>query len=439
MLPEREQQEDLWPKSQQLQWSPATGQQVLLPPQREQIAPLPLQKPEKRKKQKQGKPRKKRLRRLLIITSILTIIGVLLCTQANGPFGAQLADVMRTVLGPTVTAQVESWFLGVSDTVHQVQYQLGGQQVSPPWQLAPAHSAKPSPSPVAGLRPMSLTSFKPFISPALGGEGVWITDGLPAPTAHLPPLVAKAFVRPDPSRPYAIVTLLQFDTRFLALHLVAGTTEPGGPRGINGPGAIAAGDLKNNLLFAAFNGGFKYADGQYGMAVNGKVYVPAQNGAATIAVTREGRLILGTWGVDPLLNSNNHDLVSWRQNASLLINNGTVSSLASDGAAWGGTILNQTYTWRSGIGITASGTLLYAAGSSLSALTLGQALRAAGAVMAMQTDINPFWVRAFLYDHPSTNGLQITKLNPGMQGTGNEYLDGTERDFFYLTRVIPTK
>jgi hypothetical protein len=58
--------------------------------------------------------------------------------------------------------------------------------------------------------------------------------------------------------------------------------------------------------------------------------------------------------------------------------------------------------------------------------------------MAMQTDINPFWVRAFLYNRDSHGVLNITMLNPGMQGSGNDYLNGTERDFFYLTRTMPS-
>ena len=57
--------------------------------------------------------------------------------------------------------------------------------------------------------------------------------------------------------------------------------------------------------------------------------------------------------------------------------------------------------------------------------------------MAMQTDINPFWVRAFVYYRSASGSLQITKLNAGMQGNGNEYVYGTQRDFFYLTRVPP--
>ena len=428
------------PSPRQFQWSPVQSQPVTMPPPQFQPLPLPPQeiKPlSKKQKQikvgrKSPRPRRKKLRRVLVIISILTIMSTVLCTQANGQFGAQLADVMRAVLGPTVTAQIESFFLGVSDTVHQVQYQVGGQHVDPPWTVSRTY--KPGSSGGSQVT-MPLVPLKPFISPPLSGEGAWVTDGLPPSTNNLPPLVAKTFIRPDPARPYAIVTLLQFDTRFLALHMVAGTYEPGGPRGIDGPGKIPAGDLKT--LFAAFNGGFKYADGQYGMDVNGTIYVPPQNGAATIAVTKEGQVILGAWGKDPRLNSGNTDLASWRQNASLLIDNNVVSSLANDGAAWGGTILNQAYTWRSGIGLTSSGSLIYAAGDSLSALTLGRALQAAGAVMAMQTDINPFWVRAFLYNRDASGSLQITKLNPGMQGSGNEYLYGTERDFFYITRILP--
>jgi hypothetical protein len=33
--------------------------------------------------------------------------------------------------------------------------------------------------------------------------------------------------------------------------------------------------------------------------------------------------------------------------------------------------------------------------------------------------------------------LTITKLNPQMQGTGYEYLNVDQRDFFYLTRYAP--
>jgi hypothetical protein len=224
--------------------------------------------------------------------------------------------------------------------------------------------------------------------------------------------------------------------------MVAGTTQPGGPRGVYGPGVIPASDQKGNALLAAFNGGFMYADGQYGMKVNGITYAPPQAGGATVAVTKEGQIIMGAWGIDQRLNSGNTDLVAWRQNVFLLIDHGVINPLTQNGALWGLTVLNQpwAYTWRSGIGITARGTYIYAEGNLLSAQTLAGALHAAGAVMAMQTDINHLWVRGFLYNRGRNGALQILKLDPTMYGTGSEYLTSTFRDFFYLTRfafVLP--
>ncbi len=232
--------------------------------------------------------------------------------------------------------------------------------------------------------------------------------------------------------------MLQFDLRYLALHVVAGTSEPGGSLGHDGPGVIPEGVQQSGQLFAAFNGGFKYADGHYGMMTDGKVYVPPQNGAATIAITNKGQVLLDAWGRNPALSLSNKNLVAWRQNAALLIDNGQLNPLTNDGAAWGGVWLNKAATWRSALGVTANGTLLYAAGDSLTAATMGKALQAAGAVMAMQTDINPEWVRAFLYQRDDSGAWQIIKLHPGMQGTGKEYLQHDDRDFFYITRTFPS-
>ena len=395
-------------------------------------------------------PRKRKRGRRWVVGMVMVItILAMVFTQANGQGGALAADTLRALLGPTATAQIESWYLGLSDTAHRLQYQASGQQVKAPWTVRatprpslPSQGASSTPTPHTAppaFTPMTLASLHPLVTPALAGEGVWSIQQMSLPTTHIAsqPLSAKAFLRPDPIRPYAVVTLLAFDTRLMLLHIVAGTYEPGGPRGVPGPGVIPVADQKGNALLAAFNGGFKYADGQYGLQVHGTVYVPPQPNAATLAITKEGQIIMGAWGADPRLNSGNTDLAAWRQNASLLINHGVINPLTQDGAAWGGTILNRTFTWRSGIGITAQGMLLYAAGDSLSAFTLGQALHAAGAVTAMQTDINPLWVRAFLYDQTQTGNYSITKLNPSMQGTGFEYLNGAARDFFYVTRTVP--
>ena len=281
---------------------------------------------------------------------------------------------------------------------------------------------------------MQLPAIPPIVAPALPGEGIWTTAGLPGPGLGALPPLAKTFIRPDAARPYALVTLLHVDLRIARLHMVAGTTQPGGPRGLTGAGVIPGGVGGQDRVLAAFNGGFKYADGAYGMMVGGTVYVPPVWGAATVALTSAGHVIMGSWGLDQRLTGANGGLTAWRQNGALLIDHGRVAPLTQDGAAWGLTILNRAYTWRSGIGLTRRGTLLYAAGDALSAATLAEALRAAGAVTALQLDINPFWVRAVTYGHDATGQLVATSLNPGMHGTGMEYLTGDARDFFYITR-----
>ena len=307
----------------------------------------------------------------------------------------------------------------------------------PPAILLKKSMASPPPTTsISPLDPMPLQPIASLIKPALTGEGVWVKLGTaPAPYTTLP-LVAKTFLRPDPVRSTAVVTIIAYDTRFLRLHMVAGTTQPGGPLGVYGPGVIPSSDQKGNALLAAFNGGFMYADGHYGMTVGGITYAPPQTGNATIAVTKTGQIMIGAWGVDARLSRTNPNLVAWRQNVWLLIDHGIINPLTQNGSLWGLTVLNQpwAYTWRSGLGLTAQGMLLYSEGNSLSAYTLAQALHAAGAVMAMQTDINHIWVRNFLYTRQHTGTLQITKLDPAMYGTGTEYLTGTFRDFFYLTR-----
>lgn len=298
--------------------------------------------------------------------------------------------------------------------------------------------ATPTPRPpkrASVPKPMPLPAIRPLVVPALAGEGIWTTDGLPGPIKSALPPLAKTFLRPDPDRPYALVTLLQVDLRVALLHIVPGIQEPGGPRGMQGSGLIPATDSAGTQLLAVFNGGFKYADGQYGLMTGGVAYVPPVRDAATIAVLRSGKVIMGTWGLDARLTTANRNLAAYRQNGGLLIDHGHIDPRTQDQSAWGLSILNSTYTWRSAIGLTRNGTLLYAGGSWLSAETLAKALRAAGAMTAMQLDINPFWVRAYTYTRDALGQLAATALNPNMQGTGTEYLYGHVRDFFYLTRA----
>lgn len=387
-----------------------------------------------------GKRTKKYRRRfaLALIAGIMLI--VIFFSSGNGIIGAWLADSLRTIIGPQKTAQIEGWYLSLTDATNRAVYTVSGKSPNAPWKQA---NATPAPSPTTGKGsiagivpiyaiPMNLPLITPLIHPALNGEGRWQNaPDITTPKGYAP-LIERTFFRPDPVRPFAIVTLLAFNPHTTYLTIVPGTTEPGGSLKHYGTGKIPA-PIAQSTLLAVFNGGFKYADGHFGLMSNHVVIVPPQNHVATLAITSSGEIFIGEWGVDPRLTVNNPDLVSWRQNAALLINHGTINPLTNDGWAWGGTILNSVYTWRSGIGVTADGTLIYAAGNSLSAKTLGESLQAAGAVMAIQTDINPYWVRAFLYSHAQNGDAIAHKLHPSMQGTGYEYLRNSQRDFFYVT------
>jgi hypothetical protein len=380
---------------------------------------------------------RRRLRRIITVLVLLAVVvgsGPLI----NSPIGAKGADLLRAVLGPRLTAQVESYYFGATDTLARLRARVFHTHGAAPWAVAhtatlPAGSA---PEPGASGRPnpahlMPLPPVKTIIAPALTDEGVWISSGLPAPgNRGWPVPMAKTYLRPDPDRPYAVVMLVAIDLRQAALHLVDGTAEPAS----GGPGVIPANDQSSGALLAAFNGGFKAADGHYGLMINGHTYLPPQPRAATLALYDVGMVRIGEWGTDAIPTEG---LVAFRQNGAPLIVNGVVNpTAASDGWSWGATILANIYTWRSALALTRDGVLLYAAGNAVSASTLARALVAAGAEQAMELDINPVWVRCMTYQNEHA-ALTARKLRDDMYGNANQFLVPYERDFIYVTRLAP--
>lgn len=227
---------------------------------------------------------------------------------------------------------------------------------------------------------------------------------------------------------------MRIDLTRTQLHLVAGTTEPAAPIHIARPGTIPRAVRSSDALLAAFNGGFKAANGHYGMAVDGTTLLPPQDGLATLAIYRDGSVRMGVWGQDITASP---DLVTFRQNCPLLLDNGALTpETDSTGIAlWGKTVGNKVTTWRSGLGLSADGhSLIYAVGDGLTVPSLAEALRQGGAARGMQLDINSFWTR-FVTFAPGANGkLQAAKLLDGMRGNTSQFLAPDSRDFFYLTR-----
>jgi hypothetical protein len=248
------------------------------------------------------------------------------------------------------------------------------------------------------------------------------------------PVLERALVSPDPTRPYVETALVRIDLHLAQLHLVAGTQEPASKAHTPRPGIIPPADQRPGRLLAAFNGGFKAANGAFGMAVDGVTLLPPTQGLATLAFYRDGHISLGAWGKDIKPSA---DLIAYRQNCPLLLDGGAPTSFADtdDPALWGRTVKNKIATWRSGLGLSADGRyLIYAAGDGLTVPALAQALQSAGADRAMQLDINSWWTRFVTYEiDAASNRLVAQKLLEDMAGDPRQFLAPDQRDFFYVT------
>ncbi len=360
------------------------------------------------------------------------------------------ADLSRKIIGDENTARVESWYFAAKDRADRLKYRVFGGDTNP-FDQAPAvvqyvdkqpgrtilvDLSRPRDTSQLSIpnlfktRPMELPKTVALRDSLEAGEGVWTTAGLPrsSPTDML---MAKTFIRPDKARPYASVGVLLVDSRRIRLKMTGGTIDPGGDRGVKGPGVIPAADLKDLLM--AWNGGFKGPHGGFGMVADGKEYRPLRNGLASVAVLKDGTVRMGEWGKTLTWNE---EMVSVRQNAVLLVDNCEVSKRTQEGNdTWGYVEVNSAdfITWRSAIGLTKDGNMMVAAGNSLSAATLAQALWAAGACTAMQLDINSPYVLTSLYFPQPDGTAKPEKFMDSMPDSATRFAKAQERDFFYMT------
>lgn len=272
--------------------------------------------------------------------------------------------------------------------------------------------------PAAPLAPTAPPTARPSPAPSPTLTAIPIADGIRRRTP----------IRPDPQRPYAEVELIEIDPALLQIKMVPGTIEPRPTTGLIGSGVIPQADWP--ALVAGFNGGFAAMHGMYGMMVDRKVYLHPRDGIATLAVYEDGSLRMGTWGQDLVQTP---DMVSFRQNCPPLIENGLITAETGKLTLWGLSVANEVYLYRSGLGLTADGRLIYAAGKPLSAYTLARAMQAAGAVYAMQLDVDEFHVAFITYEW-SAGKLTGKKLRNDMRGFDGLFLRPFQLDFFYLVR-----
>jgi len=212
------------------------------------------------------------------------------------------------------------------------------------------------------------------------------------------------------------------------LALYPGTTQP--PDALpRGPASIPYGERWR--LLATFNGGFKYDSSglQNGFSVDGHTYVWLKRGLGTLIEYRDGHVDVRTWRGGP---TPPRDAVFARQNLTLLVDHGRAVPTAVNGLEWGATLGHVPAVWRTGVGVDARGNLVYAAAADLTARTLAAILIRAGAVRAIELDINPEWPSFIVYAH--ANGLRPTAFVPNPQQSPARYLTPDSRDFFAVYR-----
>jgi hypothetical protein len=305
-----------------------------------------------------------------------------------------------------------------------------GVTARPPASAAPlgpvlAVAGRPLPAPAA------LVPFAPGAGGNGGGAaggGTWAPAGRAVNGVRV--VYETTLVPPGGSQPAGIAWM---DTGLLAARLYSGSLSPGG-----GPYRYTApvGPAQAATLVAAFNGGFKMNQARGGYYTEGRVIDPLRPGAASLVIYADGSVDLGAWGTDVTMSPR---VVSVRQNLLPLVAGGrptpraaTTRWLRTWGATCGATSCSPAvpgieHQWRSGLGITADGALVYVAGPALDPLQLAQLLARAGAVRGMQLDINPNWPVFATYDPPA-------RLLAGMaQGPATFFEAAWARDFVTMS------
>jgi hypothetical protein len=221
------------------------------------------------------------------------------------------------------------------------------------------------------------------------------------------------------------VTVVRFRAGRVQFALHVGSEDPEVGTAVIPPNAGAAiGPQETPVLVGAFNGGFKTTAGAGGFEVDGQVLNPLVAGDASLVIDADGSAHIGVWGQS--VPTPGEQVVSVRQNLPPLVSGGVPNPTVGDASAWGAMLGPGPAVPRSALGQDASGNILYAAGMSLVPSDLAAGLVDAGALNAMELDINPEWVQAV--GAPSPGG-PLAALIPGQNRPADQYQAGWSRDF----------
>lgn len=356
----------------------------------------------------------------LLVAAYATVIAQgAMALSGDDPIAARIAESARNHgLGAVVTA------------LEELQYRLDPPRTGGPLPAGVARSLAQQGTVAAasatGARAgRARQAIQPPIPPVAGhrlpGEGVYTV----AVTDAGQPAVEVAFLRPDQKHTSYLAGVAWMSSRLLRFVQHPGSADPGHLSQWSQPPTVPPANRAG--LAATFNGGFKIVDARGGFYAGGSTVGTLRRGAASLVIYRDGHAAIGAWGRDVAMTP---DVLSVRQNLDLLVDGGQVapSVNARAGAGWGRTVGSTDYVWRSGIGVTSGGDLVYVAGDALSARSLAVLLQHAGAVRAMELDINPAWI-SYMWYSPGAGGPVPHKLVDFWR-PATRYFGVSSRDFF---------
>jgi hypothetical protein len=355
------------------------------------------------------------MRRIALIAAVVALIPVFIsfASSVSGPsnstFGIRAVEWLRGHGAAGIVSKVESAYYSLTAP------SKGG----PTLRALPKVGAGGAAVVAAAYRPPSVA---PLIHPALPGEGVW--HAARRSLEANPPILVTT-LRNQTEYPRVIAGLAWIDGKRTTLKLVPGRQEPAVEELPRGSMQIPTAGRAN--LLATFNSAFKLSDSGGGFALNGRTYATMHDGQGALVGYADGHSDVIEWNY----GSRAPSYVAFaRQNLPLIVNHGRTNPNLNNGIEWGATLGNAILVWRSGIGVDSHGNLIYAAGDNQTVGSLAATLVHAGAVRAMELDINSYWVSFIDYGQPGAHSP--SNLLPDMTRSAYRYLEPDDRDFFAI-------
>jgi hypothetical protein len=262
----------------------------------------------------------------------------------------------------------------------------------------------------------------PLVAHPLRGEGRWRVLG----TTHGQPAIFGTYLRASSVYTSYVAGIVSMNQNLVRFELHPGAEDPGPGRWKAAPD-IPPG--KRLGLLATFNGGFKISTSGGGFYLNGATSGVLTKGVASVVYYRDGRISLGNWGGSVRMTP---DVLGVRQNLHLILAHGKIPGSVDYNVetSWGATLGGGYYVWRSGIGMTRDGRVIFVYGPSLNVRELAQLLKRAGAVTGMELDINPDWM-SYMYYLPKRHPADPSPVNllPDQVQPPDRYYGLASRDF----------